>query len=576
MFANEIVIFFNLIKACCDALSVYPPDSPMLNTQMGNFLKAVDRFRGADGALRLHVSNGVAAYNGETLPPRFLEAGSVKWFVEQCGRRRIGDIHFEDGLTHKDAVAFFQLLRLEETQLPNRDAARRRFAELGGRRLEINPGPEAGSGTAAPRQERRADGGPAAPTPADEPPAGDEPQIKLFLSAEDWQTLSQSIDGMLRQRRLDKLGESLGAMRQDLSSEDRQTREVAYSSYHVAVLRLIVERQNQPLFTVLKAMATDLTQTVDPDLFVIHLETAVKILEYFRASKEMKRFLFGLNLLAEARMWQRGGNARRLDGKLKRLVDPALTAQLLVGEDPELEPAARPLFTQRVEGFLAPLLLTLFESEDRNVRKKLLTVIEPAAEKVQGVLVAELWRAIRAGDPWYVKRNLLTLLQRRPPADLTGAVEVLLKEDHPKLRELLMRTLFRLDDRKAFARAAAILRHSDEARQIKLIAYVVAGGVPDYAPILIEIYQKTESEKLKLLILDAIARLGSAIAIEFLVTILDKPTLFAGKERRRLREAAARGLAASGKPKALAAMTRFARDSDKTVRDIANQALAKI
>ncbi len=563
MFANEIIIFFNLLKTCYEAVSVYPSDNPMLSKQLQNFIKTSEKFCDESGGLAMAVRGGGVEINEQGLPPQAERAPSARWFVDHCERRGVRDIRFEAGVDVTDLAAFFGLLRVHPDSFSKEGDAARMLAELGARRIRVNqsqPPREVQSGAAVSRENNQT-----------AMSGGGGPQ--LFISADDWEALFQSISDQIRNGRLDKAGEALSAMRRDLTSADRAVREMAFSSYHVAALSMLMERQDKPLFAILKSIAEDFQRPIEADLFTIHVGTVVKIVEYFKGSKQMGALVYGLNLLADARMRQEGDSARLLDERLRELADPGLVDHLLELLSSDLGSLSRPLFSQRAEGFLAPLLQALYLSEDRHVRKKLLEILGRLGERVHERILAELWLAIERDAPWYVRRNLLNLLQPNPPAALMDALEAPGMDDHPRLRDAVQRCLFQLHHKKAYAQGIALLREAGPEQLRKLFGYVVAGRRALYAPHIIEIFQKTEEEPIKLEALKTLARLESEPGIQFLAKILGRSTMFGGQSQRRLRAAAARSLAANGGPKAMACLTRFVKDGDKAVREIVNHAL---
>lgn len=397
-------------------------------------------------------------------------------------------------------------------------------------------------------------------------PRKSESGVHLFISQEDRETLMQSMFRFIDQDRLKKVAESLTMMRRDMGSPEYEVRRLAFSSYHVVVLSLTARDQLRPLSSILKSLDNDLRDCKEIELYHVHLQSLLEILKWMRKKKHYVRLFFALDLLAREQMRKSAEIQAVVKKNLDALLDLSLIEELMRLEIPEVKPYFKSLFVQHGLGVVDPCMQALFLSEDRSVRRKLLEILMRLGPMIYPLLLKELDSAIRRDSPWYIKRNLLTIMAKDPPVELLPFLDQLLEERNTRILDLVYRCLFLINDRSAVEKGKLLLKRASGGLRTKLFQYVRLSKEPAYARFIAGLYDGEENLKEKIDIIHILATLDSADTIAFFDKILKKTRLFESKEEGRLRAEAAKALAASEHAAARTALTKYARDKNEVVR----------
>lgn len=392
--------------------------------------------------------------------------------------------------------------------------------------------------------------------------------VHLFISQEDRETLMQSMFRFIDHDRLKKVAESLTMMRRDMASPEYEVRRLAFSSYHVVVLSLVARDQLRPLSSILKSLDNDLRDCKEIELYHVHLQSLLEILKWMRRKKHYVRLFFALDLLAREQMRKSAEIQAVVKKNLDALLDLSLIEELMRLEMPEVKPYFKSLFVQHGLGVVDPCMQALFLSEDRSVRRKLLEILMRLGPMIYPLLLKELDRAIRRDSPWYIKRNLLTIMAKEPPVELLPFLDQLLEERNTRILDLVYRCLFLINDRSAVEKGKMLLKRASGGLRTKLFQYVRLSKEPAYARFIAGLYESEEHLKEKIDIIHILATLDSADTIAFFDKILKKTRLFESKDEARLRAEAAKALAASEHAAARTALTKYARDKNEVVREM--------
>ena len=113
-----------------------------------------------------------------------------------------------------------------------------------------------------------------------------------------------------------------------------------------------------------------------------------------------------------------------------------------------------------------PLLDAYAAAEQRNVRRKLHDRVSVIGAGIGDHVVARL-----TGTPWYVQRNMLTLLASMPAWPDGFSPEAWARHEDPRVRREAYRLLFRLPDKRSSALTAAL---ADPDEGIERLALAVA------------------------------------------------------------------------------------------------------
>ncbi|CAM2007211.1 hypothetical protein [Acanthopleuribacter pedis] len=390
--------------------------------------------------------------------------------------------------------------------------------------------------------------------------------VHLFISREDRETLMQTMFRFIDQDRLKKVAESLTMMRRDMGSPEYEVRRLAFSSYHVVVLALIERDQLRPLSSILKSLDKDLHECKEIELYHVHLQSLIEILKWMRKKKQYVRLFFALDLLAREKMRKSTEIQAIVKKQLRKILDLSLMEDLMRLEFPEIKPYFKSLFVQHGLAVVDSCMQALFHSEDRSVRKKLLEILMRLGPMIYPLLLKELDNAIRRDSPWYIKRNLLTIMAKDPPVELLPFLDQLLEERNTRILDLVYRCLFLINDRSAVEKGKMLLKRASGGLRTKLFQYVRLSKEPAYARFIAGLYEGEENLKEKIDIINILATLDSADSIAFFDKILKKTRLFESKEEAKLRGEAAKALAASEHAAARTALTKYARDKNEVVR----------
>lgn len=590
---KQMLVLLNLIKACHDATSLYPSAHPALARQYANFAKTFGRLLGTQEQLSIMFEGGLILANGRTLPREFSKALAARWLMAQCQDRRIFQIILLRGLRSSDVGGLTALFRRGYKEFTDYDSAAEFLARDKVAYIQINPVsmdqtfsnlPAFGAlpniqPTEASKSESSAKHGGDEESGDGAIPLADSAEapisVRLFISEEDRSILFNSMVQFIRQNRLKKVAEALNLMHKDLLDAEREVRELAFSSYHGVVLGLIKEKQNKPLFSILKSLLPDFQACGEIDLYEIHLDTLSRLVRYFRDTGQLAALMYGLNILAHEARLRKGEIGTMLEKKITSLLDPRQMEALLRSKDPKVESLLQALWGRNGMGVVKPMLNALFETSNRTMRERLLQKLHKLGPGAFPRFVMELRIALQKERPWYIKRNLLTLLAKKPPPALAPLLDNLLKAPQKKLLELAQRCAFLIEDPIAHEQAKRLLRKAVGRQLAQLLDYAAAGGQDAYAAELSAILDREVSDQLKIEAVQALGKLDGPASVNSLLGILEKPGRLSGVSRQELRVTAARALAAGKRPEALAGMTLLARDKDKLVRAIAKRALAR-
>jgi len=570
---------FNLMKSCHDTVRLFPSGNPSVEDHLERFLSVYKQFLDIDGQLEIRLVGGFIHVNGEAVHNKVMRLPGPAWFVSSAVERHIERLVIRAGLGRDDAKALIDLFVEEAHHFPDGDAAASFLGERGVDGVAINQEDQELVDMTLDElvvTPPTADPSSAPLTIPQVAPAGFRPQVpdgrRLFIAEADRAAIYEAMSAHIREGNLDAVAETLTLIRGDLRAPDRDDREVAFSSYHVVIRALIDGRQDASLRVVLPTLRQDLTNCEDEDLAVLHLETLRDMIRFFDENGNTGAFLTGIDLLAYQVLRRSGRVLEEAENALVSLLDMKAIERILRVEDPAHKEIRNSLLGTHGTAVVRPLMTALFESEDRNLRKIILEALHRQGPIIYPVLLHELEGAIRQNKPWYVKRNLVTLLSIKPPVDLVPMLVDLIKEDHPKMRDLLHRCLFQIPDQQAYTIGRAILRAAEGRELSKLMRYLHVSKDPSYGKAVRELYEKETRDATKLDIINVLGRMASKECLAFLEGILAKSGRIGGEPRER-RLAAAKALAASGKPEAMEHLFKHQKDSDKEVRAVAQGAL---
>lgn len=588
---SDVSSFLNLLKACHDGLGFYPAGNPVVTQQFHNLIQSAHRLMDGKRLWLINESRGLLV-NG--VLERTLQGSAIlSWLQGKMRDRFIQTLVFHQGFSLRDMEALVQLFISPPVQFSGAATASNSLRSKDIWKVQVNTAPP----------EKVPDSNPFNAFDVDQTvtdltltnvtislPSMDDrlhvmpdadafappenaievlPQIQtnLLIPEQEQATLYEIVNNFLTEGRLKRVADTLKLIHKDFTSANREERELSYSSFHVVVCCMVSHGQDDSLYLVLKSMGRDLLYCDETDLYTIHLDSVCSIVSYYRSKGNLKGLLYGLNLLANQNLRQKPERRRLVDEQLRRILDQELVEQLLTDSDPELLAARKVLFFRHGMGLLKPLLEALFAAEDRSIRKKLLDILSSTGTLSYPYLMQELRAAVDTDRPWYIKRNLLTLLSINPPVELGDLLPKLFETDQAKMRDLVIRCLYQIPSPEAFRFGKKLLREADGSRVMKILRYLKVHKHRAYGREVMEIFRRLDSDKIRLEVIQVLGKIDSDEAITCLDEIVGGAQVHEGKVKDEHRLAALRMLGQSRRERARVLISTHHKDRNRNVRD---------
>ncbi|CAM2067637.1 HEAT repeat domain-containing protein [Sulfidibacter corallicola] len=587
MITKQYQSLFNIVKACFDYFGMYRAENPVVERHGRLLSEACSFWWRRDGSLTLQLQSNQILINHHAVDRTVFSMPTTQWFLEACIQRKIYEVLILQGATIEDIHAFIGLLHRDSYFFSSHGSASQILQGAGVYKIQVNPPALEDSfnrqapfsiGTPTPAFKKQS---PEEESTAPEREAGirrtEDLVPGLFISTEDYETLYGTMQHLVDQQQMTKVADSLTLMRNDLRSLDRGDRELAFSSYQVLVKVLIQNNELKALYRIVKAMPFDLRICQEFDLYRIHLETFADILRHFGAEERYRPLLYGLTVMAEQSQRHRDPYKTLLENNLKSFLEPRFLERLVRAADSEqgLRTRMNILFREHALGIFNSLMQVLFETKERRLRKILLDTLFSMGDVIFPDVMKELDLAIRENKPWYVRRNLLLLLSVKPPISLVPTLKWLLENETSKrVLDQVYRCLFLIEDSRTLELGYRLLtQQEDENRLIRLLDYVAYGGQSGFAPILIELSEDHDSERVRHAALMALGKLDCPVSIDYLKSIVNKTSFFKTRSSSGRRVAAVRALGATRAPHHISFLTKFMTDKDDSVRHAIQEVL---
>lgn len=564
LLADPIITFLNVFRTSIENLALYPPGNPAVEKQFNNFRVACREMTQPTGELELEYRDALLYVNGQIQTERVLGHPLVRWLRKVLHDRQISKLTMEPGPTIKEIQAISRIFNLSPQHFNDSVYGQTLLDNAAVSRIRFNDFPAASQDAAIPTHQTAETDffSPIKTTPA-----------RIEMSPQEEYTLKHNILELIRNGKLDRVAESLVLICHDLYGSDRRLREMGVASYRVVVHTMIQENLDKPLSQVQKGMVRDLDQIEESDIFSYHLETLHEIMVFFKNAIFLKPMIDGMAWLASRSHRYEKTKRDAIRGFFLQFLDDPIVDMLIrnIETNSAFKSPIEKLFMHHGSSFVQPLLQVLYKTESRPLRHAIMRQLQRMGPVIHGDLLEELKRNIAVNGPWFVKRNLLQLLSEKPPANMVDMLEELIAEGQPKLFELINRCLFRIQHQDAYQLGKQQLARSPDSEKIKLIALVGSSKIKAYAPLLIDIIEGPGPEELKITAIKALGRLDTNEGIQSMAKILTNKSLFSGKARETLREAAAQSLSVCSLPQAQEALSAVINDRNKMIRDIANR-----
>jgi len=555
------------LRSCCDALSRYPEGDPMIRRNLSGFRELAYEWLIESDEVMIRLEEDIFSFNGLFLEPIHNRDPSVQWMRKIFQERRIHEIRILDGFTALDLRKLIEVLIAPSHQFRDTTVASQMMTSAGIAKVLVNP-PSVDDSFHAVDTFIGLDGSeremiPLAPPDSEAPePTIDDNEREALLG----QTRQMIAEG--RANHVALMLEDLQPM---ITSRKEARREFGFSRYRVLVDALIEARQDTILYSTVKAVANHLREVGDERHFAMHLETYSRVLDFFR-DRNYKPVVYGITALATLKQ-EKPERAPLIHERLATMLTPDYLLALLATAriDQGLRPYLEALL-KRAPAIVDYLLEALATSEDKLERKLLLDALMRPGDRVFPDIIRRLRIAIADGAPWYLKRNLLTILASNPPPALIDPLLSMWdRERHPRVRALMERIVFVFDDERCIEIGRDLLKKADDKSLVRLIRFVEAGKVDDFAQDLIALFQSHDDPTVRQQALLALGRYGPG-GRELLARVLGEKRRGKPRWPSQLRRAAIRALAED--PANLDLIAERTDDPDIKVRETAEVALA--
>ena len=455
------------------------------------------------------------------LPADLATFPQVLWFSRICRTRKINQIAFWSGIETADLNTLVALLCKEKQVFRDNTVAQQILQNAGIHNIKIN----------APSYEDSFAGPMAfdldsSISQADHlPPVGREPVVSSRENRHDGDSLTEFVSGMIETGQLPVVANLMTRVRRKLQSSDPQIRKDAFCDYQIIVAQLIKGECHRALYAVVKSIPEDLRRCTHADCYALHLDTFDDLISYFCRCFDFRPALFGLAQIASEKERLQGDMRMFCDEKLQILQQPTFVASVFKTAEtkPHLGPYIQGLFGTKIEPIAPHLLRALYATTDGHQRKLILDAFMAAGPTIHGQVLRELGNALDSGKPWYVKRNLLTILANEPPLGLKPLLwKMKVRETEPKLLDLVYRCPAD-DERSGMCKLGVALLNVEEPSQlIRFMGAAGSSGQTAYVAPLVQIFKKHPEMRVRKEALSALGRIGDESATAFLKEVLSK------------------------------------------------------
>jgi hypothetical protein len=193
-----------------------------------------------------------------------------------------------------------------------------------------------------------------------------------------------------------------------------------------------------------------------------------------------------------------------------RLFHPRAVRVLLEGTPPDLDALDRLIPAAGIEA--APALLdSLAESRERRVRMRLLDLLSRYDQSIAPLLLERM-----EGMPWYVQRNLLTLLGRLPDLPVNFSAEPLLFHRDPRVRHEAIALAIGDPDLRERAIAEALASNYEPSERLALQALASGCSAEFYPRVFTRVADPEINPDLRALAITALATVKDPVVLRLL------------------------------------------------------------
>ena len=209
-----------------------------------------------------------------------------------------------------------------------------------------------------------------------------------------------------------------------------------------------------------------------------------------------------------------------------RVTSPDVVRQLASTEPPDFETLDRVLARLPVAAF-EPLLDVLGASESRTTRRGLLDRLTRAPRELGPLIAARLANDI----PWYVKRNLLLILDGLPALPVGFSTAAFIVHEDARVRREALKVSLKLPAERERALLGAL--RDPDPRTVRLALTAALEDCPPTAlPLIAQMtHDQLVSSELRVLAIKVLGRVGNAAARHALLELVDGGTTWLGRPK---------------------------------------------
>ncbi|HJV23930.1 MAG TPA: HEAT repeat domain-containing protein [Holophagaceae bacterium] len=186
------------------------------------------------------------------------------------------------------------------------------------------------------------------------------------------------------------------------------------------------------------------------------------------------------------------------------------------------------------------LIQTLGKEADRSRRGRLMDALRTFGP----LAIQPLRESLSSPIPWFLARNLLTLLSEVGDAGALPEVLPLLRAKEVRVRRAAVRATWKLGGPAAEPHLLAMLKDADPETQMEIIFGLGQMRSETSVPTLLDLLQERRTpEALRLKVLETLAFIQSTRSVQPLQDLIRKKGFFSGSETPAIRLGAARALA---------------------------------
>jgi hypothetical protein len=256
----------------------------------------------------------------------------------------------------------------------------------------------------------------------------------------------------------------------------------------------------------------------------------------------------------------------------ERVATPAVIGKLCAAQPPDFR-SLDELLPRLDAAALEPLIETLITSDSRAIRRGLLDRLSRVAERVTESIVRNL-----GDERWYVKRNMLVLLDNVPQLPDQVAPARHAQHADARVRREALKLRLKLPAERDEAITLGIRDADDQVARLALMAAQQHCPISAVGPIAARLAAPSSDAELRVLAIRALGRSGSPEALRLLLSFTDGGKTWFGRPRLRAKtpELVAALLALSmgwaRDPRARAIIELAARAHDPEIRAAAGTA----